>query len=226
MTRAGSWIAWRDSNRLSPREDSTSTHGHRPGQFASCRLTHEVILWVVLAMGMLTDLPIRQVFKHARRLRVGERVAASLQPVRRTSAAGRGARTAPLHPGRSSPGPARHAGGVLPRVAVDGRSTARSSTSPTRRPTPPLSAAPRRGRAATGPSLRSANSAWSNWGPMSKSPWSSGPAARRAGDGRRLVPPSDAGDAPALGPRIFQLRTVAADGRTRGEGAGAGGKAD
>src|SRR5206468_4572389 len=38
----------------------------------SCVLTFEVILWVVLAMGVLTDLPIRQVFKHARRLRVGE----------------------------------------------------------------------------------------------------------------------------------------------------------
>jgi Insertion element 4 transposase N-terminal/Transposase DDE domain len=38
-----------------------------------CTLTHEVICWVVLAMGLLTDLPIRQVFKHARRLRVGER---------------------------------------------------------------------------------------------------------------------------------------------------------
>jgi len=38
----------------------------------SCKLTHEVTLWVVLAMGILTDLPIRQVFKHARRLRVGE----------------------------------------------------------------------------------------------------------------------------------------------------------
>src|SRR5262249_26228142 len=37
-----------------------------------CRLTHEVMLWVVLAMGILTDLPIRQVFKHARRLRKGE----------------------------------------------------------------------------------------------------------------------------------------------------------
>ena len=35
-------------------------------------LTHEVMLWVVLAMGLLTDLPIRQVFKHARRLRQGE----------------------------------------------------------------------------------------------------------------------------------------------------------
>lgn len=43
----------------------------RVGQ-RSCRLTHEIMLWVVLAMGVLTDLPIRQVFKHARKLRVGE----------------------------------------------------------------------------------------------------------------------------------------------------------
>ena len=38
-----------------------------------CRLTGEVIFWVVLAMGILTDLPIRQVFKYARRLQPGER---------------------------------------------------------------------------------------------------------------------------------------------------------
>lgn len=38
----------------------------------ACILTHEVMLWVVLAMGILTNLPIRQVFKHARRLRMGE----------------------------------------------------------------------------------------------------------------------------------------------------------
>src|SRR5258708_6182070 len=38
----------------------------------ACLLTHEVMLWVVLAMGVLTDLPIRQVFKWARRLRKGE----------------------------------------------------------------------------------------------------------------------------------------------------------
>ena len=37
-----------------------------------CALTHDVILWVVIAMGLFTDLPIRQVFKQARRLRVGE----------------------------------------------------------------------------------------------------------------------------------------------------------
>jgi hypothetical protein len=37
-----------------------------------CRLTREVIFWVVLAMGLLADLPIRQVFKCARRLRPGE----------------------------------------------------------------------------------------------------------------------------------------------------------
>jgi hypothetical protein len=38
----------------------------------ACKLTHQITLWIVLAMGILTDLPIRQVFKYARRLRVGE----------------------------------------------------------------------------------------------------------------------------------------------------------
>lgn len=38
-----------------------------------CRLTREVIFWVVLGMGILTDLPIRQVFKACRRLREGEK---------------------------------------------------------------------------------------------------------------------------------------------------------
>ena len=38
----------------------------------SCRLSHRVMLWVVVAMGALTHPPIRQVFKHARRLREGE----------------------------------------------------------------------------------------------------------------------------------------------------------
>jgi len=34
-----------------------------------CKLNNEVMLWVVLAMGLFTTLPIRQVFKHARRMR-------------------------------------------------------------------------------------------------------------------------------------------------------------
>ena len=38
-----------------------------------CKLSNEVMLWVVLAMGLFTTLPIRQVFKHARRLRNEER---------------------------------------------------------------------------------------------------------------------------------------------------------
>jgi hypothetical protein len=42
----------------------------------ACRLSHRTMLWVVLAMGVLTHLPIRQVFKHARRLRPGERTPA------------------------------------------------------------------------------------------------------------------------------------------------------
>lgn len=43
------------------------------GQQKACRLSHRVMLWVVLAMGLLTHLPIRQVFKHARRMRRGEK---------------------------------------------------------------------------------------------------------------------------------------------------------
>lgn len=44
----------------------------KSGQRA-CRLSHRVMLWIVLAMGLLTHLPIRQVFKHARRLRPDEK---------------------------------------------------------------------------------------------------------------------------------------------------------
>jgi len=38
----------------------------------ACKLTHEVMLWVILAMGIFTNLPIRQVFKQTRFARVGE----------------------------------------------------------------------------------------------------------------------------------------------------------
>jgi hypothetical protein len=41
-------------------------------QQRACRLSHPVMLWVVLAMGLLTHLPIRQVFKYARRMRGGD----------------------------------------------------------------------------------------------------------------------------------------------------------
>ena len=43
-----------DSGRVNPR---------------ACKLTHEIMMWIVLAMGIFTNLPIRQVFKQARRLR-------------------------------------------------------------------------------------------------------------------------------------------------------------
>jgi len=38
----------------------------------ACKLTHEVVLWVVLAMGIFTNVPIRQVFKRTRFARAGE----------------------------------------------------------------------------------------------------------------------------------------------------------
>lgn len=44
----------------------------KAGQRA-CKLSHRVMLWVTLAMGVLTDLPIRQVFKHARRMQLGDK---------------------------------------------------------------------------------------------------------------------------------------------------------
>ena len=37
-----------------------------------CSLTNEIMIWVVLAMGLFTEMPIRQVFKVSRRLRKDE----------------------------------------------------------------------------------------------------------------------------------------------------------
>lgn len=42
------------------------------GEQRSCLLSHEVMLWVVLAMGLFTEVPIRQVFKRSRFSRPGE----------------------------------------------------------------------------------------------------------------------------------------------------------
>jgi len=67
-------------DRLAGLEDVISNESVRQALIATgrvgqraCQLTHEVTLWIVLAMGILTDLPIRQVLKHARCLRVGEK---------------------------------------------------------------------------------------------------------------------------------------------------------
>lgn len=38
-----------------------------------CTLTNEIMIWVVLAMGLFTEMPIRRVFKVSRRLRKGEK---------------------------------------------------------------------------------------------------------------------------------------------------------
>src|SRR5262249_32949583 len=40
----------------------------------ACVLSCEVTTWVLLAMGVLTDLPIRSVYQHARRLQPGDPV--------------------------------------------------------------------------------------------------------------------------------------------------------
>ena len=73
MTQAGYWIDWRVWKRLSgPRTFNNRWWPLAVSILGKCLLTHEVVLWVVLTMGLFTDLPIRQVFEHARRLRKGE----------------------------------------------------------------------------------------------------------------------------------------------------------
>ena len=142
----------------------------------SCRLTHEVVLWVVLAMGLLTDLPIRQVFKAARRLRKGEesphrsslcvaRQRLGVAPVRHLFAQVVRPLAQPDTPGAFYHG--------LRLMGIDGTvfdvPDSEANAAAFGRP----SAGPR----GEGPSLKSASSAWSSWGPMSKSPWSSSPRA-------------------------------------------------
>ena len=84
----------------------------------SCTLTHEIMLWIVLAMGILTDLPIRQVFKHARRLRRGETSPhrSSLCVARQRS--GRGSGSTSVSDDRSAPGTVGYARSFLSRLSV------------------------------------------------------------------------------------------------------------
>src|SRR5262249_247646 len=47
-------------------------HATERENLRACVLSHEVMTWVLLAMGVLTDLPIRSVYQHARRLQPGD----------------------------------------------------------------------------------------------------------------------------------------------------------
>ena len=131
---------------------------------------------VVLAMGLLTESPIRHAFQHARRLRFGEesrhrsslfaaRQRLGIAPMRR-----RVRRYCSPAQGPDTPG------GLLRRIPPDRGSTASSSMSPTPTSTRRPSDAPRPGRAATKPSSRSASSDWSSRGRMPRSPSSCAPS--------------------------------------------------
>ena len=124
---------------------------------------------VVLAMGLLTDLPIRQVFKHARRLRHGEasphrsslcvaRQRLGVAPVRQLF-------TQVVRPLAcpETPGAFYRQWRLMgfDGVVLDVPDSAANAAAFGR---------PRRGRVATGPSRRSRSSAWSSWGPMSRPP--------------------------------------------------------
>ena len=85
----------------------------------SCKLSHRVMLWIVLAMGLLTHLPIRQVFKHVRRMRPNEKTP-SRRPLRGASASGCRTRATGLRTRGSSAGDAGNAGCLLQGVPLDG----------------------------------------------------------------------------------------------------------
>ena len=135
-----------------------------------CRLTHEVVLWVVLAMGLLTDLPIRQVFKAARRLRKGEesphrsslcvaRQRLGVAPVRHLFLQVVRPLAHPETPGAFDRG--------LRLMGLDGT----IFDVPDSEANAAVFARPSAGPRGAGTSLRSASSAWSSWEPMSRSLW-------------------------------------------------------
>ena len=72
---AGNILDWLEglSKVISPEVMEQALLQTGRGKQKTCRLSHGVMLWIVLAMGVLTHLPIRQVFKHARRMRPGEK---------------------------------------------------------------------------------------------------------------------------------------------------------
>ena len=108
MTQAGFWIDWRVWKRLSaPRTFNNRSSATGRVNSRKCTLTHEVILWVVLAMGLFTELPIRQVFKHARRLRKGEESPHRSSLCVARQAAGRGSRYVTCSPKSSALWPSR-----------------------------------------------------------------------------------------------------------------------
>ena len=177
----------------------------------ACLLTYEVIFWVVLAMGLLTNLPIRQVLKHARRLREGEE-----SPARQAPQARQRLGVAPvrdLSRGHTCSGSARYAGVVLHEfrlIGIDGTVLGLRLARQRRRLRRPTAGPP-----AMGPFPRSRRSAWSSWAPTSRSLSSSTLPERRTGDGRRVAPPSP--------PRCFYLRhapSATSGGSGRRPGAG------
>src|SRR3954469_21170305 len=146
-----------------------------------CTLTFEVTCWLVLAMGVLTDLPLRQVFKAARRLHGGEETPhrSSLcrpRPRRagpRPPAPGRRPAAPALRAPGTPPSPPRGPGRLLPGPAADGPRRRALHRARLRGQRPGLRLPPRRPRAG-GPTPRCASSAWWSWAPTPSRPWCSG----------------------------------------------------
>ena len=86
----------------------------------ACQLTHEVTLWVVLAMGLFTQVPIRQVFKRTRFCRPGETTPGRSTFCHARQRLGVAARETTVRPDRAPAGYAPDPRRLLPRDAFDG----------------------------------------------------------------------------------------------------------
>jgi Insertion element 4 transposase N-terminal len=119
-----------------------------------CQLTHEVMLWVVLAMGLLTDGPLREVFRDAAGVRPGQRLCGRAALCRaRAWASPPGVDCSTRWSGHR---PTPTARAVTTAAGTWSASTAPCWTCPTRRPTPASSVGPP-AAAAPAPSRRCAN---------------------------------------------------------------------
>ena len=142
----------------------------------------------------------------------GRGVAGPLQPLHGPAAAGGGAGAASVQPGRPTLARPETPGAFYRGLRLMGIDGVVLDV-----PDSPANAAafgrPPPGRAATAPSPRSKAQPGRVGDPCRGRLRREALRRQRAGDGRRVAPPPDPGDAPASGPGFLQLRTVAGSDR-------------
>ena len=174
-----------------------------------CVLSHEVTTWVLLAMGVLTDLPIRRVYQHARRLRPGDVIPtrSALCQARRHAWASRALRAVferVVRPLVDDQVAGRDTFGGLRLVGIDGTKPRRAGHAGQRGGVRAARRRPRRRRRSRRCTRRSA---WSNSAAAANWPsWSNRAAVQRSGDRLGPPPPREARHAGPGRPRVLQFR--------------------